>query len=133
MHLICKKIDIKWVVGSIAIFIGLVIMLVVLELIHYECPIHHYLHIYCPGCGSTRMIIALLHLDIYQAFRYNPFMFILFILIGLYGVFAFIYYLKKKVLILPGKYIGIIIVILAFTFMVLRNISTFSYLIPTEL
>ena len=128
-----KKIDYKWIIGSILIFVGLIGLLALLELIHYECPVLHYFHIYCAGCGSTRMIIALLHLDIYQAFRYNPFMFILLVIIGIYVVIAGIYYLKNKIVIIPSMYTGILIVVLAFIFMVLRNLPMFSYLIPTEL
>jgi len=29
----------------------------------------------CPGCGLTRMFMALLHFDFVSAFMYNPFMF----------------------------------------------------------
>ena len=32
----------------------------------------------CPGCGSTRMLLALLRLDFGAAFRYNPVVFVLF-------------------------------------------------------
>lgn len=36
-------------------------------------------HIYCPGCGGTRALHALLHLDILQSLKYNPFIIILII------------------------------------------------------
>ncbi len=36
------------------------------------CPVYHYLHIYCPGCGSTRALAALLHGRVIDAMHYNP-------------------------------------------------------------
>ena len=39
------------------------------------CIIKNLFGIDCAGCGATRMFGALLKLDFYQAFRYNPFMF----------------------------------------------------------
>ena len=46
--------------------------------IYIPCPIHYITGYYCPGCGLTRMLFSILKLDFYQAFRYNPFVFILF-------------------------------------------------------
>ena len=40
------------------------------------CPIKALTGLNCPGCGITRMFVALFHGDIYQAFRYNPLVFI---------------------------------------------------------
>jgi Protein of unknown function (DUF2752) len=36
-----------------------------------QCPVFQYLHIYCPGCGATRALAALLHLRIAEALHYN--------------------------------------------------------------
>jgi hypothetical protein len=36
-----------------------------------QCPIFRYLHVYCPGCGATRALAALLHLRIAEALHYN--------------------------------------------------------------
>lgn len=36
-----------------------------------QCPIFQYLHVYCPGCGATRALAALLHARIAEALHYN--------------------------------------------------------------
>jgi len=36
-----------------------------------QCPIFQYLHVYCPGCGATRALAALLHFKIAEALHYN--------------------------------------------------------------
>lgn len=42
---------------------------------HYDfypqCPVFRYLHVYCPGCGATRALAALLHGRIAEALHYN--------------------------------------------------------------
>ena len=108
------------------------IWVLILEKIHYKCPFLNYLHIYCAGCGGTRMIHSLIRFDFYQAFRYNPLLFI-FLIIGLIYLFIMtIIYIKKKELILPSKYTLIIILLFFLLYMILRNIEAFSFLIPTE-
>lgn len=37
----------------------------------WPCPSLTLLHIYCPGCGSTRAVAALLHGDLLLALRQN--------------------------------------------------------------
>lgn len=36
------------------------------------CFFKEVTHFYCPACGGTRSVIALLHLDIERAFLCNP-------------------------------------------------------------
>ncbi|MGN8876304.1 DUF2752 domain-containing protein [Pseudoflavonifractor sp. HCP28S3_F10] len=36
------------------------------------CPFHLVTGLLCPGCGVTRMCLALLHLDLAAAWRFNP-------------------------------------------------------------
>lgn len=37
----------------------------------FACSVLQNLHIYCPGCGFTRAVRALLRLDIISSLRYN--------------------------------------------------------------
>lgn len=45
------------------------------ELYHFypQCPVFRYLHMYCPGCGATRALAALLHGRLIDALHYNAF------------------------------------------------------------
>jgi hypothetical protein len=45
------------------------------ELYHFypQCPVFRYLHVYCPGCGATRALAALLHGRFSNALHYNAF------------------------------------------------------------
>ena len=36
------------------------------------CPIHAYTGLFCPGCGATRAMHALVHGDVLQAMAMNP-------------------------------------------------------------
>ena len=127
-----KKPSLKHVLFALLLISLAVIWFFILEKIHYNCPWLYLFHVYCPGCGGMRMILSILHLDFYQAFRYNPFLFILFILGLIYLIIMLIIYKKKKVFILPSRNFWIFILILLVLFAVLRNFETFSYLIPTE-
>lgn len=91
--------------------------------LYIPCIFHELTNLYCPGCGVTRMCFSILKLDFYQAFRYNPLVFIL--LIGFILCKLFKIKLPKSAL-----YILLLIVIL---YGILRNIDIFGYLKPTTL
>lgn len=132
LKIINKKALIKMGFFLLLIFLFLIFWFIFLDRIHYDCPFLKFLHIYCPGCGGMRMIHSLLKLDFYQAFRYNPLLFIFMILGGIYCIINIFLYIKKKEVILPSIYSLIIILIILIIYMVLRNINIFSYLIPTR-
>lgn len=41
------------------------------------CPFYTLTGLWCPGCGATRMFLALKSFDLWSAFRYNPLVFLL--------------------------------------------------------
>ena len=104
--------------------------------IKIPCVVNSIFGIYCPGCGITRMFISIVKLDFYQAFRYNPMVFLLlpfFIFYGILEVRAIIY---KKDNILNNtkfKFIWIILIVIVILFGILRNIEMFNFLAPTKI
>lgn len=91
------------------------------------CPFHLITGFYCPGCGVTRMIFSILKLDFYQAFRYNPLLFILSIL---YIIFIVERVIRKKDYKVSNK-AAIVILVILILYAVARNIPAFSCLAPT--
>lgn len=91
------------------------------------CIFYKITGFYCPGCGVTRLLFSLLKLDFYQAFRYNPLIFVLLICYVIYKLINLKYHFK-----LP-KYTVYIVLLVVILFGVLRNIDTFSFLKPTRI
>lgn len=92
------------------------------------CPIKALTGLNCPGCGITRMFVALFHGDIYQAFRYNP---LVFIELPIIAILILLYRFNKK----SRKVVNILFIILlviTIVYGVLRNIPFFYFLAPTQ-
>ena len=102
---------------------------------HYRIPciFHEITGLYCPGCGTTRLIFALLEGHIKEAFNYNRLVFILLpFIISYYIYYSYLYIFNKKDnIIYKIKKIYIYILLsITILFGILRNIDTFSYLKP---
>ena len=110
-------------------FFFVVIILYYLK-IPIPCLFHKITHLYCPGCGVTRMISSIISFNFYQAFSYNAYVFILLVLSVVYFIIKLVIYViwKKKVKV--PNYIYYVLILFALIFAILRNISTFSYLAP---
>jgi len=100
------------------------------------CPIEKFFHVYCPGCGVTRMIISMIEGNFYQAFRYNSFMFVFspfFLLCGIDEISTTFFKTKgifvKKI---DNKF-WIFLLFFAVVFGVLRNLPWFDFLAPITL
>lgn len=96
------------------------------------CLFHLVTGLYCPGCGISRMFLAIIRLNFSHAFKSNCFVFILLP----YGIFA---YIRHYVFMIRGKvyrrkefnrYVLIGIIIAALAFGVIRNIPQFYFLRP---
>lgn len=119
----------------VSMFIVALILLIVLSKLYFNvgivCPFHELLNWNCPGCGGTRMAVAILELDFYQAFRYNPFIFVTAPVIAVVYIWQFIVYVRENRLL---KYLDIFLIIYAFAlivFGIVRNIGILSWLSPT--
>lgn len=93
------------------------------------CFFKEVTHFYCPACGGTRSVIALLHGNIQRAFLCNPTV--------VYTVVLFLWcmigYLIKKItgkekrIMKPRLWMLIIGCILFFGFAVIRNIMVYQF------
>lgn len=97
------------------------------------CLFYEITGYYCPGCGITRLLFSLLKLDFYQAFRYNPLIFILIIITGIYWLVKFILKKFMNISIEIPNYVYYILLVIVIIFGILRNIPMFDFLSPTEL
>lgn len=122
---------IRDIIVLIVIFLIYTVLIISFD-IGIPCVFYEITGLYCPGCGITRLCLSLFEGDIYQAFRYNPIIFInlpiLFILFVLN-----IFFKKNKNI---KKITDVIIIFLAtitIIFGVIRNIPIFSFLAPTQI
>lgn len=94
------------------------------------CLFHELTGLYCPGCGITRLFFSLLKFDFYQAFRYNPLIFILIILCLIYWIIKILLKKLKGIDITTPNYIYYCLLVVVILFGILRNIPMFDYLAP---
>lgn len=99
---------------------------------YIPCIFHKITHLYCPGCGLTRMILSIFKLNFYQAFRYNPLLFIMMPFIITYEIINYLKWIQDKSFIISKK-IWYILLIITIIYTILRNINIFSYLTPTTI
>lgn len=119
------------IIIPILIFFLFILKDYILELFNYlpACLFYNRYHLYCPGCGNTRSVTALLGGDVGSALRYNITPVIVFILcVCAYLELAF-YSFSRPIRILPRNdrfyLIGSIILII---YLVIRNFI--PYLTP---
>lgn len=100
--------------------------------IYIHCPIKTITGLYCPGCGITRMLLSIIQLDFYQAFRYNP---LLFITLPIFIIFFLNTLITKKEPLYNkiSNKVWTIVIIIFIAYGILRNIPFFDYLAPTIL
>ena len=88
---------------------------------------------YCAGCGTQRMIAALLRGDLSGAARQNIFMLIMLPLAGLFLLTEALRYIRGKQPLWRGPCFSLIaagILALSILFTVLRNLPGFQWLAP---
>ncbi|WP_346704035.1 DUF2752 domain-containing protein [uncultured Agathobaculum sp.] len=67
----------KGVYGLLVLLVLAAASFVSASLLGWGCPVQHFTGIPCPGCGLSRAAFALLRLDFWMAFRYNPMIYVL--------------------------------------------------------
>ncbi len=90
------------------------------------CPFYQAYHLYCPSCGNTRSVMALLHGHVLASLHYNIIPFILLILGSLaYVEYAF-YSFDRRVRILPRRLLFyLILIFILVVYLVVRNFLPF--------
>lgn len=96
------------------------------------CIFNKITGLYCPGCGITRMCLSLLKGEIYQAFRFNPIIFIDIPLIIIFLIIEKCFKNSKNTKEIMSI-LFIILLIITIIFGILRNIPQFSFLAPTQI
>ncbi len=127
-----KKV-ISYNVAWITLFLGYYFLNTIFHL-SISCPFYKLTHLYCPGCGSTRMLFSLLKLDFKSAFAYNPLLFILLpfaCIYYLYSNYIYLFELENKVKKNIPTYIIPIVLVITILFGIARNIPFFSFLAPS--
>lgn len=79
------------------------------------CYYYDNFGIQCPACGTTRMCLSILKLDLISAFKYNPAVFIIFIYWNIIGVLCFIdkfNFVKNKKFLYISLFASIVIMLL---------------------
>lgn len=97
------------------------------------CIIHKLTGLYCPGCGITRCLFALIKGNIYEAFMYNQLVFILlpFLLFYIvYNIYLYVFDTKDKIFSKIPQIVWIILIIIVVIFGVVRNFEYFDFLRP---
>jgi hypothetical protein len=84
------------------------------------CPVKHFFHIDCPGCGMQRSIIALLEGDLWNSLSFYPATIPIFVFL-IYTAFHLIINFKHGATIIKWGYIFCSIII--FTFYIYKIIT----------
>lgn len=114
-------------------FIAICLMLESYLGIGYVCPIYKATGLSCPGCGGTRMLLALFDFDIVQAFRYNAFLTVTLpplAILSIYQTYLFVF--KGNFSVWLDKVL-IAYMITTLSFGIVRNIGIFCWLQPTKI
>jgi len=96
------------------------------------CPFWTLLHLYCPGCGVSRMLFHLFHGEFYEAFSSNCVVFCLLPVILADAVFhAYRYIRRGEARLYQAERIALwVCVAVLIVFAVVRNVYPIDILVP---
>ncbi len=120
----------QWVTFSVINAVLLISLLLFPIYLHFapvlplnKCGLLEVFHLYCPACGGTRALNALLHFDIINSIIYNPMVIISFVMLILYEIGMIKYLIKgieRELLIKPWHVYVILGIWVAYS--ILRNV-----------
>lgn len=87
-----------------------------------ECFTLKYLGVYCPGCGATRAVVALLNGKVWSAFCYNPGVVAICVII----ILAFIEKITNKKILPRKSFFWVVFIIVLFIYYAFRNFTLFQ-------
>lgn len=126
--------------GGIIVILGFGAMYIYLHIKYnfgIPCFFYQLTGWHCPGCGSTRAIVAALNGEFYQAFRYNPILpFWLIYMIGMGGIITkeYVMGITQTEKVVQKRNIGMLIfLIIVIWYWFFRNTSWGEFLQPTKL
>ena len=97
------------------------------------CPFHKFFHLFCPGCGSTRFLLAITRGHLVAAFYANSLLFVLspfYLAIFLYQSYRYIRYNDRDIR-KPVQYFLYFTIILFVIFGIIRNLFPTPPLAPS--
>ena len=89
----------NFIITNVAIIFGVLFFAIISSALSdveaLKCVFLNKLHLYCPGCGGTRAVYALLNFDFVASFIYNP--------IVILGGIAYLYYDARAIIAICKK------------------------------
>ncbi len=116
------------ILTNIIVAICVVGFIVISNILSYyglaKCLTVKYFHMYCPGCGGTRALSALLRLDFLSMLKYNPILPMAIIVYLYYNIRAFIEIKRNNETYFQKNRFKLITVVIAigFIYFMARNI-----------
>ena len=93
-----------------------------------KCFLHDRLFFYCPFCGGTRALEAMLRFDFAEAFTANPWVVLLIAFALVLDVVMFVRFLRRKTPLLPfPHWTWILLLVLTVVYGILRNWLMIAY------
>ncbi|MFR5602274.1 MAG: DUF2752 domain-containing protein [Lachnospiraceae bacterium] len=116
----------------LAIGLGYALICMITGRVWIPCLFHLYTGLYCPGCGISRMCLALLRWDLQSAFQANAAVMLLAPLgISVAGVWAFRYVKTGETRLgMLQKGLLCFMVVVLILFGIMRNLPAFACLAP---
>lgn len=97
------------------------------------CPFFDLTGLYCPGCGSGRAVAAALRGELWQAFRWNPMLFLLGIpsmAVLIWEYIRIVFGVPGMKPVIPPQWLIWTVVVLMIAYWIARNIPWLSFLAP---